>query len=30
MVFVWLGINFPLVVALFVCRRVFRSAQRSG
>jgi hypothetical protein len=29
-VFVWLGINFPLLVALFVCRRMFRSAQRSG
>jgi hypothetical protein len=25
----WLGINFPLVVVMFVCRRVFRSAQRN-
>lgn len=25
-----LAVNFPLLLALFVCRRVFRSAQRSG
>jgi len=25
----WLGINIPVLVALFVCRRLFRSAQRS-
>ncbi|MFC7308149.1 hypothetical protein ACFQVC_28480 [Streptomyces monticola] len=26
----WLGLNLPLVGALFVCRRLFRSAQRRG
>lgn len=25
----WLAINFPLVAAMFVCRRLFRGAQRS-
>ncbi|NBE52159.1 hypothetical protein [Streptomyces boluensis] len=25
----WLGLNSPLIIAMFACRRLFRSAQRS-